>query len=285
MLTTHFKKLIRPLYKNLTGGESTIDLAFTINKLKSQNISPIIDYVREFSQGDSRLIMEEYYKIAKIKDADYVAVKPSSFEFNPTPIKSLVKYLIDHNKKVMIDAENIQYYNKINQLTDDLMREHNKYTVNIYKTYQMYIKDNYNQLEKDINLIPNLGIKLVRGAYHNQDKKSNQLYTKKVFTDNQYQKSLDLIFKNTDKNISAFICTHNSENIKSLINFVSSHPQSISKLYHASLYGFIEKEIGQIKNKVNTFKYLPYGPMEEAMPYLIRRLYENPKVLYFYFKN
>ena len=56
-------------------------------------------------------------------------------------------------------------------------------------------------------------------------------------------------------------------------------------IYHASLYGFIREDTQKIINScIKTFKYLPYGEIEDAVPYLMRRIYENPKVLYYYFR-
>ena len=55
--------------------------------------------------------------------------------------------------------------------------------------------------------------------------------------------------------------------------------------YHASLYGFIKEDTKRIIDSgIKTFKYLPYGEIEDAIPYLTRRIYENPKVLYYYFR-
>jgi hypothetical protein len=56
------------------------------------------------------------------------------------------------------------------------------------------------------------------------------------------------------------------------------------KIYHASLYGFIKDDTQKIiQSEIKTYKYLPYGNFEDALPYLIRRIYENPKILKYCF--
>jgi proline dehydrogenase len=58
----------------------------------------------------------------------------------------------------------------------------------------------------------------------------------------------------------------------------------MSKIYHASLYGFINNETDKlIKADIKTYKYLPYGSMDDAIPYLSRRLEENPQVIKYLF--
>jgi proline dehydrogenase/carbapenem biosynthesis protein (putative proline dehydrogenase) len=144
----------------------------------------------------------------------------------------------------------------------------------------MYRKDSYNKLSSDMLLHNNLGIKLVRGAYHNQDKYSGKLYLTKEETDKNYHNGLKSIILNSNCNTKAFICTHNINDIKTLIDF------NINKnnIYHASLYGFINNETKKIINSgIKTYKYLPYGPLEDSIPYLTRRLYENPKIIFHLF--
>ena len=86
-------------------------------------------------------------------------------------------------------------------------------------------------------------------------------------------------------NIHAFICTHNTDNIHFLLNFIENNPNDSHKLAHASLYGFINNYTEYIKStNILTCKYLPYGSFDDSIPYLTRRLYENPKILYYIFK-
>ena len=151
----------------------------------------------------------------------------------------------------------------------------------------MYRIDTFKKLSDDLSLFDNLGIKLVRGAYHNSDKESSLLFKNKNETDESYKNGLNIIFNslNNKKNLSAFICTHNNESINQMINNYDKnsdyHRKSIN---HASLFGFINNETKRIiDSNIKTYKYLPYGNFNDSIPYLIRRVEENPKILKYLF--
>jgi hypothetical protein len=185
--------------------------------------------------------------------------------------------MINNNKKILIDAEDCKNQDKINDLTDTLIYKLNTTDINIFKTYQLYRKDSLQQLKEDINKFDNkLGIKLVRGAYYNKDFKTGKLFTNKQDTDDSFNKAMDIVFTLPNE---SFICTHNKNDIDKIIENVKQK----KNIHHASLYGFINKDTDRIiQNGIKTFKYLPYGNMDDALPYLTRRIYENPKILFYF---
>jgi proline dehydrogenase len=138
----------------------------------------------------------------------------------------------------------------------------------------------------DINNHQRLGIKLVRGAYYNEDKNTNLLYKTKKETDEAFSNAIDVIFDKKNNKNKSFICTHNKTDINKMIDLYTKNRELYNyNIYHASLYGFIERDTQRIvESGIKTFKYLPYGEMEDAVPYLLRRIYENPKVLYYFFR-
>ena len=284
MFKQTIKKIIRPIYTHLTAGENITSLKNKITSLQSESLYPIADYIKESSktQTDLNLVLKEYFNLAKISNLNYVAIKCSSLNFDPIKINTIIKLLINSQKRVLIDAEEVIHSQKINDITNELIKVHNMSFINIYKTYQMYKKDELNVLSNDLSNFPLLGIKLVRGAYYNQDKNTNQLFKLKSETDESFKSAMNLMFNTTSETIRTFICTHNKENIDEMINRSKYSSTFKNKIYHASLYGFIPNETERIiKANIKAFKYLPYGEIEDAMPYLMRRLYENPKILYY----
>ena len=275
---------LQSLYKHFTAGETIKSLQTKINELHSQNLYPIVDYIKESTNNNSIINKSilHYIKLSDICKIDHIALKLSSFGFHEQKIEYLVNCLIQKDKKILIDAEDVSNQDKINEITDKLIHKYNTKEINIYKTYQMYRKDGLSKLHYDLHHINNLGIKLVRGAYYNQDYISNKLFTTKYQTDEAFSNAMKLIFNS--EGTHSFICTHNSENINQMIDYVLNN-KDYNKISHGSLYGFIDNETKRImKSGITTYKYLPYGKFDDSIPYLTRRLYENPKILYYLFK-
>jgi hypothetical protein len=282
------KNIFKPIFNHFTAGETLLSLNNKINILNKQNLYPIADYIREHSTDNHKInnTILHYIKLADLPKLDYIALKLSALNFNEDKIDYLVNAIIQKDKKVLIDAEEVKNQDKINDITYNLIKKYNSKEINIYKTYQMYRKDSICTLLTDVHYINNLGIKLVRGAYYNQDVASGKLHIKKSDTDFAYNNAMKIIFSEIkSSNIHAFICTHNTDNIHSLLDFIENNPSVSHKLSHASLYGFINDYTEYIKStNMLTYKYLPYGSFDDSIPYLTRRLYENPSILYYIFK-
>jgi proline dehydrogenase len=288
--------IIRPLFNHFTAGENIISLENKAYELHKQKIFPIVDYVKEFSNNEKDIEnnVQEYLALSK-SSPQFIALKLSSFDFHYCTINNLIEKMVENKKKILIDAEDVKNQDKIEELTNHFVSRHNsKNNICIYKTYQMYRNDSLKKLEKDLNNYNYIGVKLVRGAYINQDKNSGLLFNTKEQTDESFNNGLKLTIQsirnkqdNYDSKIYALVCTHNLQSIQLMINEMKKFQEfEINKNYvhHASLYGFINKETKQLVNAdIWTFKYLPYGKMEDAIPYLLRRIQENPKILKYCF--
>lgn len=281
MINSFIKQnIFRPLFSHLTAGETINSLQSKIDTFHQHNIFPIVDYIKEGSNSSQNInnCILNYIKIGEISKIDFIGIKLSSLGFHEDKIDYLVDNLVNRNqKKIMIDAEDVKNQDKINKITYNLLEKYNQKEINIYKTYQMYRKDSYCMLNCDVKNINNLGVKLVRGAYYNQDCNSGLLFTDIKYTDNAYNSAMDVLFQSN--NTHSFICTHNQYSINKLLHHIKNNNNN--KLAHASLYGFINNETKRIINSgIPTYKYLPYGNFDDSVPYLTRRIYENPKILY-----
>lgn len=263
--------LIKPLFNHYTAGETIKDLHNKITLLKNQNIYAIGDYIKEFSK-DKEETIKQYQDLCLIDELEYVAIKPSSFNFDYNKINYIVSIFLDNNKKILIDAEDSKNHLIINDIIKKLAFTNlDGDNYHIYKTYQMYRRDSLLNLKKEA-LANNLGIKLVRGAYLNTDRNLPEFFNVKKNTDVAFRNAMNFII---EANIPSFICTHNLEDIKYMIDIKPG-----KNIKHASLYGFINNETNQIiKSGIKTYKYLPYGKIDDAVPYLLRRLNENPNIL------
>jgi len=273
------KFLYRPLYNMLTAGETTESLRRTLGKLRNAKFLPIADYIQESATRDEDVerVVREYEALTTVKELDAIALKPSSFRHQFAPMDRLVARFVKHQTRVFVDAEDAANHVPIQRLTNSLVSTYNTDAIHVYKTYQMYRRDSLLTLQRDLEHFPRLGIKLVRGAYWNQDRKSGELFEAKKETDAAFRQALRLIMETKPRGLfHAMICTHNARDIDYMIQM---NPRD-GRIAHASLYGFLPNDTQKIQAAgIPTYKYLPYGAMDDAIPYLTRRIQENPWVL------
>ena len=161
------------------------------------------------------------------------------------------------------------------------MEKYNQEDTHIYKTYQMYRKDSIGTFLNDISKSRNynIGFKIVRGAYMNQDKKYNIICDSYNETNENYNNAIELFCKLNKFNDKLLCATHNEESINIAVNKINNYNYS-NKIEFAQLMGMSDNLSNKLsKQGYITYKYLPYGNFYESIPYLIRRLYENYPML------
>lgn len=198
-----------------------------------------------------------------------------------------------HNKSVglFIDAEESWIQISIDHLVKKMMEKYNKKRSIVYNTYQMYRHDKLSQLKEDYeeahanNYI--LAAKIVRGAYMEKERSRAQLkgyvspiQTNKIDTDNDYNNAIRYCVDHYE-DLALCNATHNIESCKLLADLIAE--KGIAKDHHhlnfCQLYGMSDYITYNLANAgYNVAKYLPYGPVKEVIPYLIRRAQENASV-------
>tara|TARA_B100001175_G_C19460770_1_gene616355 strand:- start:619 stop:1443 length:825 start_codon:yes stop_codon:yes gene_type:complete len=264
------------IFKYISG--NNINKAINIsNKIIKKNKIPIINYAVE-SSINNNIIINEFNNInSKINSNCKIAIKLSLFNFDKKIICDVLDNLIKKDIQILVDAENDENYNNYNNLTNDLILNYNKNQINIIKTYQMYRKDSLINIDNDINIMKNnnikLGVKLVRGAYWNSDKNSNNLFLNKLDTDLNYNEGILQLY-NKNKNSLNILATHNNESIN--LGYLLNKNKNRKIFEFGHLMGMKEKKFNYlVENGQNVNVYIPYGPYKYMIPYLSRRLYEN----------
>jgi len=255
---------------------------------------PIFDYAKE----ESRNKTDTYNYVYRIsQDIPYMygglALKYSSFNCQKS-----MRYIIKTaqlNPKITaiyLDAECNKYHEIEQKIYDKLLRIYNRNGVYLYKTYQMYRRDSMETLVNDINISRSiqtyLGIKLVRGAYLEKDRKTGVLFDTKEQTDQQYNLALEYVLEqiNTNSHLKLLVATHNNQSIDLVLNkelnkktLHNSHYIS-PQIEFAQLLGMNDSASRLINEKgYKVYKYVPYGSYLETYPYLMRRLYENYQIM------
>ena len=198
-----------------------------------------------------------------------------------------------HDKDValLIDAEESWMQDAADELVTDMMRKYNKKKVIVFNTLQLYRWDRLDYLKKIHEQAKAegflIGMKIVRGAY--MEKENNRaeemgyptpICESKEATDINYDATMIYMMDNLDV-MSIFAGTHNESSSYKLIEMMESRgiSKNVNRIWFGQLYGMSDNiSYNLAKYGFNVAKYLPFGPVKDVMPYLIRRAEENTSV-------
>lgn len=195
------------------------------------------------------------------------------------------------NMKLLIDAEESWIQPAVNLLVEEMMMIFNKESAIVHTTAQMYLNNKLDYLvylkekaEKEGFIA---GVKLVRGAYLEKEniyaqKKgtSSPICPNKQATDNNFDAGWQFIIEHLNF-FSLYFGSHNEKSTYAIIaemekrKIDAKHPN----IWFGQLYGMsdhISFNLATVGYKVS--KYLPFGPVKDVLPYLIRRAEENTSV-------
>ncbi|CAA0148251.1 proline dehydrogenase family protein [Tenacibaculum maritimum] len=194
------------------------------------------------------------------------------------------------NVPVLIDAEESWMQNAADDLIEDLMEAYNTEKAIVFNTLQMYRHDRMAYLKALYQRAHqkgyHIGMKVVRGAYMEKEREraQEQGYTSpickdKQATDDNYNEAIKFMMEH--KNMALFAGTHNEESSYLLMDLAKDHKIAPSdmRLWFGQLYGMSDHISFNLANEgYNVTKYVPFGPVRDVMPYLIRRAEENTSV-------
>ena len=198
-----------------------------------------------------------------------------------------------HSKNValLIDGEESWMQDAADELVEEMMRKYNKEKAIVFNTLQMYRWDRLDYLKalhdraKADNFY--IGMKLVRGAYMEKEHKRAEengyptpICKSKQATDDNYNEALDYMMQHIDT-MAIFVGTHNEESSYKLleIQIAKGISKNDQRIWFGQLYGMSDNiSYNLAAQGYNIAKYLPFGPVRDVMPYLIRRAEENTSV-------
>ena len=197
----------------------------------------------------------------------------------------------ENNIGVLIDAEETWIQDPVDRLTMEMMAEFNKGKVIVFNTIQLYRHDRLGFLKLSHKIAKQqgfmLGMKLVRGAYMEKERaRANQkgyrdpIQPDKASTDRDYDEAMLYCLENIDT-ISTIIATHNEQSNLSAYDYMQSNNIALNHahIHFSQLYGMSDNITFNLsKQGCNVSKYLPFGPIKDVVPYLMRRAQENSSV-------
>jgi proline dehydrogenase len=192
---------------------------------------------------------------------------------------------------VFIDAEETWIQDTIDRLAISMMAKFNRGRVVVYNTVQMYRHDRLAHIHAALKQGQqggyHYGVKLVRGAYMEKERErakqlgySSPIQPDKESSDRDYNEALSLLLKHIDR-CAVVAGSHNEQSalvLTQLMEKLGIEKQD-KRIYFAQLLGMSDHiSYNLAHHGYNVAKYVPYGPVREVMPYLIRRAEENTSV-------
>ncbi|UMB61237.1 proline dehydrogenase family protein [Lutibacter sp. A80] len=201
------------------------------------------------------------------------------------------KAAFDRDVPLLIDAEETWMQDAADDLIEEMMAKYNKEKVIVFSTLQLYRWDRLDYLkslhERAKKQGFKIGMKLVRGAYMEKEREraeekgyKDPICANKQATDTMFNDVLTYMFKNIE-DMAIFSGTHNEESSYLLMDLIakSGLDKNDSRIWFGQLYGMSDHISYNLANAgYNVAKYLPFGPVRDVMPYLIRRAEENTSV-------
>lgn len=197
----------------------------------------------------------------------------------------------ENNIIILIDAEHSWMQDAADDLIEEMMSRYNKEKAIVFGTLQMYRWDRLDYLKKLHQRAKekgfHIGMKVVRGAYMEVEAArakekgyKNPICESKEATDINYNSAIAYMMEHIDE-MGIFAGTHNEESSLNLMNLAKQKGLVINdrRIWFGQLYGMSDNISFNLGNKgYNVAKYLPFGPVRDVMPYLIRRAEENTSV-------
>jgi len=204
---------------------------------------------------------------------------------------SICEVAAEKNIGVLIDAEESWIQDPVDRLCIEMMQAFNKEKAVVYNTIQLYRHDRLAFLKMSHEICKQqgiiLGVKLVRGAYMEKEREraaangyESPIQPDKAATDRDFDAAVDFCLAHLE-NISVVIASHNEKS--NMLAAATMDAKGISKqhphVHFSQLYGMSDPiTFNMAKEGFQVSKYLPFGPIRDVIPYLMRRAQENSSV-------
>lgn len=205
--------------------------------------------------------------------------------------ETVCKLAYERDVALLIDGEESWMQDAADDLVAQMMKKYNKEKAIVFNTLQMYRWDRLDYLKKLHQQAKSegfyIGMKLVRGAYMEKENKraeekgyKSPICETKQATDDNYDAAVAYMVENIDK-MAIFAGTHNEWSSYKLMELMKEKglAPNDERIWFGQLYGMSDNiSFNLAANGYNVAKYLPFGPVRDVMPYLIRRAEENTSV-------
>ena len=248
---------------------------------------PHIPFVAVKVTGFARFGLLEKIHAKETLDAE----EQQEFERVKDRIRTICAAAAKGKVGVLIDAEESWVQQPVDDLVDEMMALFNKEEVIVYNTFQFYRHDRLAYLHTSFQKAQQqgylLGAKLVRGAYMEKERKRAEeesypspIQPNKEATDKDYDDAIRFCIDRLE-HLAVFVGTHNEDSCMLAAELLHKKglPHNHPRVSFSQLYGMSDNITFNLAHAgYRVSKYLPYGPVKDVMPYLIRRAQENTSI-------
>lgn len=263
---------------------TTQEILSTFEKAKNNTQVPFCVF-KVTGMADMALLEKVHAK------ASLSVEESAAFERVKKRVEQICAKAFEYNVPVLIDAEDSWIQNPIDEMAYAMMLKYNKEKAIVFNTYQMYRADMLGNLRDAFHTATMhnycLGVKMVRGAYMEKERERamnlgypDPIHLNKEATDESFNKGLAFCVDNKQR-VSLVCGSHNEYSNQYLTVLMEKHSMkpNDSRIWFAQLLGMSDNiSFNLAKAGYNVAKYVPYGPVESVMPYLLRRASENTSV-------
>ncbi len=197
----------------------------------------------------------------------------------------------EKNVGILVDAEESWIQDPVDRLTMEMMQEFNHEKAIVYNTIQLYRHDRIDFLRLSHRIAREQefisGVKLVRGAYMEKERSraaskgyKSPIQPDKESTDRDFNEAVKFCIDNID-NVATIIASHNEASNLLGVELMEKKglPLNHPHVHFSQLYGMSDHiTFNLAKAGCSVSKYLPFGPIGDVIPYLMRRAQENSSV-------
>ncbi len=214
-----------------------------------------------------------------------------SVQFFKDSVEKLCRTAFENDIPIMIDAEDSWYQPFVDSVVTGMMEKYNKEKAIVYNTLQMYRTDRLDFLKQALRKAEEgnyfLGMKFVRGAYMEKERMRatekgypSPIQPDKAATDKNYDAGIAFSVAHLDR-IAVFNGSHNETSNRLLTEQMQKLglARNENRIWFSQLYGMSDHISFNLADEgYNVTKYIPYGPVRNILPYLIRRAEENTSI-------
>ncbi len=267
-----FDRTVEEILSTIKAGKDNPNIPFAVFKVTGIST---FDILEKANGGIDQLNADELAKYERIVER----------------IETICKNGFENDQPVFIDAEESWIQDTIDRIVVDLSKKYNKEKAIVFNTLQMYRHDRLAYLKEVVaqaeqeNWHP--GFKIVRGAYMEKERERAQkmgypspIQPTKADTDSDYDASVAFCLDHIDR-VAICAGTHNELSSEKLAKLIEEKglTHDDRRVYFAQLLGMSDHiSFNLADNGFMVAKYVPYGPVKEVLPYLIRRAEENTSV-------